>query len=208
LGNNFFSHILSTLCLPFIKMGTWGSEWDLDTGDAFFTQPKDKRNYAVVISPEAHRKIHRSIDDAILRRGLHDSWERRFEASLIKCGFLGKSARKAYGDENRSRKMMVVDFEKKTFAHQLDGHAKASYCYLNAEKKLHNPKKKNAIGLAHRGPVEKKVFIEGKPQRCIQLSGNEAGEVARKSILTMVGHFKTSSVPNKPEKSLECSMGV
>ncbi|WP_298625961.1 hypothetical protein [uncultured Legionella sp.] len=59
LGDNYFSRFISTLCLPFIKLGTWGSNWDLDTGHAFFSLPREKRNYSVVISPEANRRAYR-----------------------------------------------------------------------------------------------------------------------------------------------------
>lgn len=208
LGDNIISRIISTLCLPFIKIGTWGSEWDLDTGKAFFSLPRDKRNYAVIISPEANREEYRKahkgsfftevvnfflrreknpVDDAILRRGLHDSWERRFEGFLTKRGFYGEEARKNYSSENSYRKMMVVDLKKKEFAPDIDGHAKANYCYKKGGEYLDPKKEKKSIGMVHRAPATT-IFKDEKERRALPLKGNEAGEVARRSILAMVGN--------------------
>ncbi|KTD35677.1 substrate of the Dot/Icm system [Legionella moravica] len=206
LGNNIFSRIFSTLCLPFIKLGTWGSNWDLDTGKAFFSLPKEKRNYSVVISPKAHRNEYRKkhqgswlqqiidflldrennpVDDAVLGRGLHDSWERSFDKFLVQWGFYGEKARSNYSAENSYRKMMVVDFKTNEFAPDLDGHAIADYCYKQGEQ-LFNPTKVNkSIGLVHRAPSVT-LFKEGINQRFLPIQeGHEAGEVARRSMLSM-----------------------
>ncbi|KTD50867.1 alpha/beta hydrolase family protein [Legionella quateirensis] len=205
LGNNIFSRIISTLCLPFIKMGTWGSNWDLDTGKAFFSLPKDKRNYSVVISPKSHRNAYREqhqgswfqqivdfilgrennpVDDAVLGRGLHDSWERSFDKFLAQWGFYGEKAMKNYSAENSYRKMMVVDFKTKQFAPDLDGHAVADYCYKKGDQ-LFNPTKANkSIGLVHRAPAVT-VSKDGIQLRALPIDGNEAGEVSRRSMLNM-----------------------
>lgn len=205
LGDNFFSRFLSTICLPFIKLGTWGSNWDLDTGSAFFSLPPEKRNYSVVISPETHRSAYRDkhqgtffqqiidfilgqeknpVDDAVLGRGLHDSWEKYFEKFLVKYGYYGEEAKKNYSAENSYRKMMVVDFKNNEFAPDLDGHAKADYCYKQGNQLLNPTKVDKAIGLVHRAPAIT-LFKDGKTQKCLPIHGNEAGEVARRSMLNM-----------------------
>lgn len=192
LGDNVFSRVISTASLPFIKLGTWGAEWNLDTGKAFFSLPKDRRYYAVVISSKADRKAygkqlersgwkkfcdfilrrkHNPVDDAILRRGLHDSWEKRKESFWIKRGFHGKEAKKAYVKENRSRKMVVFDFKNAQPEPNVDGHVKARYCYKNSQEEdtWYTPgKNSKAIGLQHRSE-----------NPC------EAGEFARQHILKM-----------------------
>ncbi len=205
LGDNYFSRFLSTLCLPFIKLGTWGSNWDLDTGKAFFSIPPDKRNYSVVISPEANRKAYREqhkgsfldqisnfifgtqinpVDDPVLGRGLHDSWEKKFESFLIKWGFYGEEARKNYSAENSYRKMMVVDFKQNELAPDIDGHSKADYCYKQ-KGKLRNPAKDDkGMGIVHRAPPVT-LFKKGKEVNALEIEGNEAGVVARRSMLGM-----------------------
>lgn len=189
LGDNIFSRIISSVCLPFIKIGTWGAEWDLDTGKAFFSLPKNRRNYSVVISSKADRKAYRKqlnrskwkkvvdcilgrkinpVDDAILRRGLHNSWERQKDGFWIKCGFKGRKAKKAYSKENRSRKMIVYDFANNKHAPEVDGHVKGNYCYQNRGAWYNAKNKANVIGLLHRSK---------KPI--------EAGALSRKQILKM-----------------------
>jgi hypothetical protein len=205
LGDNFFSRFISTLCLPFIKIGTWGSNWDLDTGNAFFSLPPEKRNYSVVISPEANRSAYREqhkgtivdqildfilgrqknpVDDPVLGRGLHDSWEKQFESFLIKLGFYGYDAQNNYSAENSYRKMMVVDFKKKELAPDLDGHSKADYCYKQGDQLLNPTRVDKAIGIVHRAPPIT-MFKDGKAVNYLSIPGNEAGEVARRSMLNM-----------------------
>lgn len=205
LGDNIFSHILSTVCLPFIKLGTWGSEWDLDTGRAFFSLPRNKRNYSVVLSPDANRKeyqrqqsrsffqkivdfiLRREInpaDDAILRRGLHDSWEKTFDAFLVKIGYYGDDEKRDYAVKNSYRKMMVVDFKTKKLAPGVDGHAKAHYCYKREGGYINPNKEHKTIGLVHRTPSIS-IFKKGKNFPALSVSGNEAGEVARNSMFSM-----------------------
>lgn len=205
LGDNYFSRFLSTICLPFIKLGTWGSNWDLDTGNAFFSLPPDKRNYSVVISPEANRIAYREkhqgsiidqildfilgrrinpVDDPVLGRGLHDSWEKQFESLLIKWGFYGKEAQNNYSAGNSYRKMMVVDFKKNELAPDLDGHSKADYCYKQGDQLLNPTRVDKAIGIVHRAPPIT-IFKDGESINCLSIEGNEAGEVARRSMLSM-----------------------
>ncbi|WP_160264728.1 hypothetical protein [Legionella norrlandica] len=206
LGDNILSRIISTFCLPLIKLGTWGSEWDLDTGKAFFSLPRDKRNYSVIISPKLHREKYRKehrgtffqelfdfilrrkknpVDDAILRRGLHDSWEKKFEGYLIKCGYYGEKAKNNYPKENSYRKMMVVDFKKGQFAPDIDGHAKANYCYKQGNQYIDPKKKSKSIGLVHRATPVRKMTQDGNEMHVLPIRGNEAGEVARRSIAKM-----------------------
>ncbi|MCL5272583.1 MAG: hypothetical protein M1486_04660, partial [Gammaproteobacteria bacterium] len=206
LGDNFFSRFISTLCLPFIKLGTWGSDWDLDTGDAFFSLPPEKRNYSVIISPREHRNAYRNkhqgtffeqvidfflgrkinpVDDAVLGRGLHISWEKQFESFLIKWGFFGEGAKKNYAAENSYRKMMVVDFKNNELALDVDGHSKADYCYKQGNQFLSPTRQDKAIGLVHRAPHTTILFQEGKAMNNIAIQENEAGEVARRSMLGM-----------------------
>ncbi|WP_298625959.1 hypothetical protein [uncultured Legionella sp.] len=115
---------------------------------------------------------------------MHDSWEKQFESFLIKWGFYGQEAQKNYSAENSYRKMMVVDFKKNEFAPDLDGHSKADYCYRKG-KQLTNPTRADqAIGIVHRAPPIT-LFKEGKMVDALSIPGNEAGEVARRSILAM-----------------------
>lgn len=194
LGDNLFSRIISTLALPFIKLGTWGAEWDLDSGKAFFSLPLQKRNYSVVISPKSVRKAYQKrhqgplgkrilntllrckknpADDPILKRGLHDSWERRWDGFLSKRGFLGKNRKDNYSQENRARKMVVMNLTTIQLAQEIDGHAKANYCYMH-NNLFCNPRKSKVFGLIHR--MSERIDLKCK----------EAGEVARRSILKMV----------------------
>lgn len=193
LGDNIFSRGISTLCLPAIKLGTWASEWDLDTGKAFFSLPKDRRDYSVVRSSKANRKAYRKanpgtrvkrfknfvlriknnpVDDAILQRGLHISWERRREKVLTKLGWYGREARVNYSNENRSRKMEVFDYRSDTLMPETDGHAKAAYCYERGGEWINPNKKGKTAGLKHR--------ITGGSK-----ADSEAGAVARRAILRM-----------------------
>lgn len=187
LGDNLFSRIISSVCLPFIKLGTWGSGWDLDTGKAFYSLPKNRRNYAVVISSKKQRNHYRQqlkrskwtkfcdfilrrkssnpVDDAILRRGLHDCWERRKERFKMKFSCLSKKAKEAYSQENRSRKMIVFDFSNNNHEPTVDGHVKGAYCYKKPQGGWFNPKhnpadNKKVIGLLHRStkPYEAAAF--------------------------------------------------
>lgn len=213
LGDNILSRAVSTFCLPWIKLGTWASEWDLDTGKAFFSLPEDKRDYSVVLSPKANRKAYRKeqkrtvaerigdfvlrreknlADDAILRRGLHDSWERRWDSFRVK--FRGKEARKAHSEAKHRRKMVVVDLTTGKLATDIDGHAVASYCYKHhgeegGQHVWFNPHKQKAtFGLVHRNAAT--IFNENHENLDDVLVENfdehEASFVTRQSILRMV----------------------
>ncbi len=198
LGDNIFSRLISTLCFPFIKLGTWGSEWNLDSGTSFFNLPRNKRDYSVVISSKAARKAYRKVnrgtkwkrflnfilrrrinpvDDAILKRGLHDSWERRWNSFLIKLNFFNRKARKEHSSLKRSRKMVVTDLVTGKYSPDIDGHAKANYCSLNSKTaKWYSPiKEKKVTGLIHRASDK------------INIKDREAGATARRSIRKMAG---------------------
>ena len=192
LGNNFFSKLISTACLPFIKLGTWGSEWDLDTGKAFFSIPRNKRAYSVVISSKATRKRYQKhqgtlpLDDAILGRGLHDSWEKALESLKIKLGFYGPEAKKAYSEENRARKMRVYDFNTNATQVHIDGHAAANYAAKSGDKLARADKKPTAkkvsVGLLHRHAWTR----EEEQLDPSKLHSHEASEVFLTSILQMI----------------------
>jgi Chlamydia CHLPS protein (DUF818) len=215
LGDNIISRFISTIFLPVIKFGTWVSGWDLDTGNAFFSFPKNKRNYSVVISPKKNtveylQKQKRSIrqrffdfvlmrrrapaDDAILRRGLHDSWEKKWEAFLTMCGWYGIQARKSYSKENQYRKMVVVDFEKYELAPEIDGHAKADYSYLLSGQNIRriNPKKEKVFGLVHHSLLTGSCQKNGNLKHLLKLKmqevmHHEAGFVFRNWVLEITG---------------------
>lgn len=193
LSENIFSRIISSVCLPFIKIGTWGSGWDLDTGKAFFSLPKRMRQYAVVISSKKLKKAYREskkeslvtkffhfilgkqtnpMDDAILRTGLHDSWERRLESLWIKCGFYGLKERRLHAKEKLARKMVAVDLNTKELLPEIDAHAKANYG-SNYNEEWHNHKRERAVGMVHRtadGTIEMNI---------------EAGKVFREAVIKM-----------------------
>lgn len=215
LGDNILSRVISTICLPVIKLGTWVSGWDLDTGYAFFRFPKHKRNYSVVISHETNmreyllkekrsfrqkltdfllRRNRGPTDDAILGRGLHDSWEKRWEAFLTKCGWYGKEAKENYTKENQHRKMVVVDFENYELAPHIDGHAKADYSYLLCHESYRriNPKKDKVIGLVHHSLLSEPHPHANNLKHLLKLNKekvmhHEAGSVFRKWVMEVTG---------------------
>lgn len=216
LGDNIFSRFISTIFLPIIKLGTWVSGWDLDTGSAFFRFPKNRRNYSVVISHEKNaeeylRSQKRSIsqkffdfvlmrkrgptDDAVLRRGLHDSWEKKWEAFLTRCGWYGAEARKNYAKENHYRKMVVVDFEKYELAPEVDGHAEAEYSYLLTDENIRriNPKYDQVIGLVHHSLLHENLHSSSNLKHLLKVKKeevmhHEAGAVFRSWVLKVTGN--------------------
>ena len=196
LSNNIASKTISRACLPFIKFGTWGSEWDLDTGKAFFSIPHNKREYSVIISSKSTKKQHRKnkepvpLDDAILGRGLHNSWEKSVESMKIKLGMYGKKEKQDYSAKNHARKMRVFNFTSKQPEPHIDGHASASYTSRLGDTRFRPDKKegskKSGTGLLHRTAW----IDEGKEQQEItdldKLHEYEAGTVFCNKLLQMM----------------------
>ncbi len=199
LGNNWFSTIISSLAKPFIKLGTWGSEWTIDTGKAFYSLPVSKRFYAVVRSPKAHRDQYGAVDDKVLGLGLLGTPEKLWNRFLTKIGFHGDDARRNHPRNNRNQKMMVVDATqqcadpttgKLVYAPKVCGHAVANCLYLSPDGRFYNP---NKLG---EDSKSKKIF-----------SVNPEGEGKHKSQNSpMIGLFHQNpdqkSGPNLGAKAL------
>ena len=104
---------------------------------------------------------------------------------LIKLGFCGQDAQQKYSMENQHRKMMVVDLNEMKFKPDVDGHAKAHYCYKQ-KSGYANPHKTSATGLVHRSPPVKFFDKQSKKHvSALRLKGHEAGEVARRTMQQM-----------------------
>lgn len=156
--------LLGLLFRPFIAIGLWASQWQLDTSAHFASLPENKREYSVIRTPKYLRDMHEPLDDMVLTyyTSLHTSWRLKLQRFFHKNGWFNYDPN-TYKETNQQRKMSVfhIDDSNVTYHPKLCGHA----IHFNSSKK--------GLMLIHRNPTQDPKQLDDTEER---IKGMEAGD--------------------------------